>query len=80
MTGRAETVATDAPGPLATIGPRPAVLLALGTLALAVPPLVGYEDYLLFNACVALVYLLLATGYNFVLGLLTLIATSVGNW
>jgi branched-chain amino acid transport system permease protein len=69
VTGPAQTVATDAPTPLTALGPRPFVLLALGALAVAVPPLVGYEDYLLFNACVALVYLLLATGYNFLLGM-----------
>ena len=45
-------------------------------LALAVPALIGYEDYLLFNACVAMVYLLLATGYNILLGMCGQLAMS----
>ena len=63
------------------IRPRPAAariggLLGVAGLAAAFPRLVGYEDYLLFNACVALIYLLLATGYNFLIGMCGQLAMS----
>jgi branched-chain amino acid transport system permease protein len=48
---------------------RRGALLVAAAAALAFPALAGYEAYLLFNACVALVYLLLATGYNFLIGM-----------
>ena len=76
MTDRATVVATGpAVHPRAAI-PRAAALLGLAAVAVAVPPLVGYEDYLLFNACVAMVYLLLATGYNFLVGMCGQLAMS----
>ncbi len=63
-------------GPLGRgFAPRLALLAVCG-LALAVPALIGYEDYLLFNACVAMVYLLLATGYNVLLGMCGQLAMS----
>jgi branched-chain amino acid transport system permease protein len=51
-------------------------LAGLAAVAAAVPTLVGYEDYFLFNAGVAMVYLLLATGYNFLIGMCGQLAMS----
>jgi branched-chain amino acid transport system permease protein len=62
------TAAAEAAG-AAPRGARPVLLGAAAAAALAFPPLAGFEDYLLFNACVALVYLLLATGYNVLIGM-----------
>ena len=74
-----------APGPVVAwdtvVAGRPrgaawAALVVAGVLALLGPALVGYEDYLLFNASVAMVYLLLATGYNILLGMCGQLAMS----
>jgi branched-chain amino acid transport system permease protein len=51
-------------------------LAGLAAVAAAVPTLVGHEDYFLFNAGVAMVYLLLATGYNFLIGMCGQLAMS----
>jgi len=51
-------------------------LVGVCGLAVAGPALIGYEDYLLFNANVAMVYLLLATGYNILLGMCGQLALS----
>jgi branched-chain amino acid transport system permease protein len=58
-------VAPPAPGRRASL----VAVAAVTAVALTVPALIGYEDYLLFNASVAMVYLLLATGYNVLLGM-----------
>jgi branched-chain amino acid transport system permease protein len=51
--------------------------LLIGLAALgALPALVGHEDYFLFNASLALVSLVLANGYNFLLGMCGQLALS----
>ncbi len=45
------------------------ILGAACFLAVALPGLVSFEDYLLYNAGIALIYVVLATGYNILLGL-----------
>jgi branched-chain amino acid transport system permease protein len=57
-------------------GAARAALAVACALAVVGPALVGYEDYLLFNASVAMVYLLLATGYNVLLGMCGQLAMS----
>jgi branched-chain amino acid transport system permease protein len=74
---------TDSGGATATApvtrrvrGASLAALVGVCGLAVAGPALIGYEDYLLFNANVAMVYLLLATGYNILLGMCGQLALS----
>jgi branched-chain amino acid transport system permease protein len=44
-------------------------IAAAGALALAFPGIIGYEDYMIYNGCIALIWLLMATGYNFLIGM-----------
>ena len=44
--------------------------------SIAFPALAGFEDYLLFNAGVAMVYVLLAVGYNILIGMCGQLAMS----
>jgi branched-chain amino acid transport system permease protein len=61
----------------AAAGPARPVPLLLGLAALVgLPALAGHEAYFLFNASLALVSLLLATGYNFLLGMAGQLALS----
>jgi len=55
---------------------RPAAVAVVAGLAVLFPTLAGGEDYLVYNACVALIYVLLATGYNILIGLCGQLAMS----
>ena len=55
----------------------PALLIVPAVaLSVAFPYLVGFEHYVLFNACVALIFVLLATGYNILIGMCGQLAMS----
>ena len=45
---------------------RTVVILAVAT---AFPAMVGFEQYMIYSGCIALVWVLLATGYNIVIGM-----------
>lgn len=45
---------------------RGAAILAV---AIAFPALVGFEQYMIYSGCIALIWVLLATGYNIVIGM-----------
>lgn len=67
-----------------TLEPRPApmrvnaaaFIVPAIAVSVAFPWLVGFEHYALFNAAVALVYVLLATGYNVLIGMCGQLALS----
>ena len=76
MTAPGQVVAWDVAVAGRRQGAARAALAVACALAVVGPALVGYEDYLLFNASVAMVYLLLATGYNVLLGMCGQLAMS----
>ena len=45
---------------------RAAAILAI---AIAFPAMVGFEQYMIYSGCIALIWVLLATGYNIVIGM-----------
>lgn len=55
---------------------RPAGVAAVAVAALLFPWFAGGEDYLVYNACVALIGVLLATGYNILIGMCGQLAMS----
>ncbi len=58
-----------AAGPVAKRPVTTIVLALTAAVAIAFPALVAFEQYTIYVACVALIWVLLATGYNVVIGM-----------
>ena len=55
---------------------RLALILIAAVAVILFPPISGYQDYLLYNAGLAALYVLLATGYNILIGMTGQLAMS----